>query len=49
MIDSNAEEESFIRSLIIGAAGAALYSVLILATLVTALVSSNFNILQWLE
>lgn len=49
MTDTNKGEEGFIRSLIIAASAAALVGVLVLAALVTVLVSSNFNILQWME
>lgn len=48
MID-NTTEEGFIRNIIIAASAAALAGVLLLASVITVLVSSNFNILQWVE
>ena len=42
-------EEGFIRSLIIAVSAAAFTGVLVLAAVVTVLVSSNFNVLQWME
>jgi hypothetical protein len=42
-------EDVFIRNLILGAVSLALIGLLTLATAVTALVSANFNILEWME
>ena len=48
-MENRDQEESFIRSLIILGGAGALSALLVAATFVTVLVSSNFNILQWME
>ncbi len=48
MIDPNPEDR-FIRNLVIIASSIALLGVLTLATLITAMVSANFNVLNWME
>lgn len=42
-------EDQFIRSLIILGAAGAVVGLLTVATIVTVLVSANFNILNWME
>lgn len=42
-------EDRFIRQLIIIAGTGVALSVLVFATIVTVMVSTNFNILQWME
>lgn len=43
------KEDKLIRMLLIGAAGAAVTGLLLFATLVTVMISYNFNILEWME
>lgn len=42
-------EDRFIRNLVIIASSVAVLGVLTLATVVTVLVSANFNVLNWME
>ncbi len=42
-------EDRFIAHLVIAVSSAAMLGVLALATVITAMVSANFNILQWME
>jgi hypothetical protein len=42
-------EDTFIRNLIILASTGAVVGLLAVATIVTVLVSANFNILNWME
>jgi hypothetical protein len=42
-------EDIFIRNLIISASTLAVFALLMVAMAITVLVSTNFNILQWME
>ena len=42
-------EDKFIAGMVIVASSAALLGALALATVITVMVSANFNILQWME
>lgn len=42
-------EDQFIRKLVIIASTGVALSILVFATIVTVMVSTNFNILQWME
>lgn len=48
MSDPNAED-SYIRWLVISASAVAAVGILTLSIAVTAMVSANFNILEWME
>lgn len=42
-------EDKFIAGMVIAASSAALLAALVLATVITVMVSANFNVLQWME
>ena len=48
MVEQNPEDR-FIRNLLLIASSLALLGALTLATIITVLVSANFNILNWME
>jgi hypothetical protein len=48
MVEQNPEDR-FIRNLLLIASSLALLGALTLATIITVLVSANFNVLNWIE
>ena len=48
-MEAHDSEDRFIRTLVILAGAGAALGVLVVATVVTVLVSANFNVLQWME
>jgi hypothetical protein len=42
-------EDQFIRALVLIASTAFAFGLIVVATLVTVLVSANFNVLEWME
>ncbi len=49
MLEIQDPEDRFIRMLLIGGATVAVIGFLITATVITVLISMNFNVLEWME
>ncbi len=48
-MEKRSAEDELVRQLVIGAAVSTVLGLLVLGTILTVLVSSNFNVLQWME
>lgn len=48
-MEKSSPEDRFIRNLILVASSAAVVGLLALGTVITVLVSANFNVLEWME
>jgi len=48
-MEQRSAEDELVRQLVIGAAVSTVLGLLALGTILTVLVSSNFNVLQWME